>query len=85
MSSVGVLVPFLGRSISLHGDKVIDDGDKAATGLYLPFVSIAFSSAVVGSGVAVISDAVNGDNDDSCGSDVGGGGDGVGGGEGADD
>lgn len=77
-SVVGELVPLLGRcSISLHGDKVIDDDDKAAAGLCLPFVSIAFTSmAVVGDGnsvVVVVVVVVNG-----CGNDVGGGGDGVG-------
>lgn len=55
--------------ILLHGDKVIDDGDKAAAGLCLPFVSIAFTSrAVVKSGdvVVIVACIVVGD----CGSDV---------------
>lgn len=44
-SSSALLTPLFGRSLSLHGDKIIDDGDKAAAGLRLPFVSLVVSVA----------------------------------------
>lgn len=67
-SSSVVLVPLLGVSLSLHGDKIIDDGDKAAAGLCLPLVSLVFTSMVVdGDGDG------DGDEDDDDDAGVGGG------------
>lgn len=62
-------MPLLAIS-SPHGDKIIDDGDKAAAGLCFPLISLVFTSMVVdGDG--------DGDGDEDDDDDAGGSGGGV--------